>query len=151
MILLPRRSLLAIVVVVDVALHARPIPVSAKVLAARHNLPPRHLETVLQGLVRHGILKGTRGPRGGYELARERRRISVGEVARIALATDEGPGGAGPALPNSALVEAVIAPALAGAGAAFVAALDAITIEQLCLDADAKAIAGAQTMADFAI
>ena len=35
-------------------------------------LPPRHLEPVLQALVRHGILKGIRGPRGGYELARER-------------------------------------------------------------------------------
>ena len=30
-------------------------------------LPPRHLEPVLQALVRHGILKGIRGPRGGYE------------------------------------------------------------------------------------
>ena len=65
MILMSRRSLLAIAAVVDVALHARPLPVSAKQLAARHNLPPRHLETVLQALVRQGILKGVRGPRGG--------------------------------------------------------------------------------------
>ena len=59
--------------VVDIALHARPAPVAAKALAARHNLPPRHLETLLQALVRANILKGVRGPRGGYELARERR------------------------------------------------------------------------------
>ncbi len=29
-------------------------------------LPPRHLEPVLQALVHAGILKGVRGPRGGY-------------------------------------------------------------------------------------
>lgn len=85
MILLSRRSVLAVTAVVDIALHARPMPVSAKALAARHNLPPRHLETILQALVRQGILKGLRGPRGGYELARERRRITAGDVVRAAL------------------------------------------------------------------
>jgi Rrf2 family iron-sulfur cluster assembly transcriptional regulator len=43
MMLLSRRSLLAIAAVVDIAVHARPMPVAAKLLAARHNLPPRHL------------------------------------------------------------------------------------------------------------
>ena len=86
--LLSRRSLLAIAAVVDIALHARPTPVAAKSLAARHNLPPRHLETVLQALVRLGILKGVRGPRGGYELARERRRITAGDIVRAAMSVD---------------------------------------------------------------
>jgi Rrf2 family iron-sulfur cluster assembly transcriptional regulator len=72
--LLSRRSVLAIAAVVDVALHSRSAPVAAKALAARHKLPPRHLETLLQGLVHAKILKGVRGPRGGYELARQRRR-----------------------------------------------------------------------------
>ena len=48
--LLSRRSVLAIAAVVDVALHSRSAPVAAKALAARHKLPPRHLETLLQGL-----------------------------------------------------------------------------------------------------
>jgi Iron-dependent Transcriptional regulator len=78
--------MLAIAAVVDVALYARPTPVAAKSLAARHHLPPRHLETLLQGLVQANILKGVRGPRGGYELARERRKITVGEIVRTALA-----------------------------------------------------------------
>src|SRR5690349_14305768 len=85
MILLSRRSLLAIAAVVDIALHARPSPVAAKHLATRHNLPPRHLETMLQALVRAGILKGVRGPRGGYEIARERRRITAGDIVRAAM------------------------------------------------------------------
>jgi DNA-binding IscR family transcriptional regulator len=63
--LLSRRSVLAIAAVVDVALHSRSAPVVAKALAARHKLPPRHLETLLQDLVHAKILKGVRGPRGG--------------------------------------------------------------------------------------
>ena len=45
--LLSRRSVLAIAAVVDIALHSRPSPVAAKALAARHKLPPRHLETLM--------------------------------------------------------------------------------------------------------
>src|SRR5262245_58407149 len=87
--LLPRKSILAITAVIDIALNARGRPVAAKALATRHSLPPRHLEPVLQALVRHGILKGVRGPRGGYELARERNRITVDEIMRAASTVDE--------------------------------------------------------------
>ena len=83
--LLSRRSVLAIAAIVDVALHSRLAPVRSMALAARHKLPPRHLEALLQGLVHAKILKGVRGPRGGYELARERRRITIGEIVRTAM------------------------------------------------------------------
>lgn len=83
------KSLLAIAAVVDVAVHARGAPVAAKALAARHGLPPRRLEPVLQALVHAGVLKGVRGPRGGYELARERRRVSVAEIVRVVEGAEE--------------------------------------------------------------
>jgi Rrf2 family transcriptional regulator, iron-sulfur cluster assembly transcription factor len=66
MTLLPRKGSLAIAVVVDLALQTDDRPISAKTLATRHGLPARHLEFVLQSLVRGGILKGTRGAYGGY-------------------------------------------------------------------------------------
>ena len=84
--LLSRRSLLAIATVVDVASQAEAPRASAKAISSRHKLPPRHLETLLQGLVHAKILKGVRGPKGGYELARERDQISTGEIVRTALA-----------------------------------------------------------------
>ncbi len=120
--LLSRRSVLAIAAVVDVALHSRSSPVAAKALAARHKLPPRHLETLLQGLVHAKILKGVRGPRGGYELARERRRITVGEIVRTAMSLSTAdPDDLGA---NSLLLERVIDPAVRKAGETFLANLD---------------------------
>lgn len=150
MMLLSRRSLLAIAAVVDIALHARPTPVAAKTLAARHNLPPRHLETMLQALVRVGILKGVRGPRGGYELARERRRITAAEIVRAALAAaaDE----AAPPLPESRLVDEVVAPLVARATESFLATLNDVTVEDLCRQADQRRVfGGAAGSADFTI
>jgi len=148
--LLSRRSLLAIAAVVDIALHARPSPVAARLLAARHELPPRHLETLLQALVRAGILKGVRGPRGGYALARERRRISAGEIARTAL-QDEDEDGQGP-LPRSRLIEEVISPEMAHATGAFLARLDGITVEDLCRRAQERQVFGSgDTGSDFTI
>jgi Rrf2 family transcriptional regulator, iron-sulfur cluster assembly transcription factor len=150
MILLSRRSMLSIAAVVDIALHARPSPVAAKLLAQRHNLPPRHLETVLQALVRAGILKGVRGPRGGYELARERRKITAGDIVRAAM-TATGEDGL-PPMPESRLVDAVVGPVVKEAGESFLTVLDALTVEDLCQRADENAAFGSPPHTlDFAI
>ena len=111
MSLLPRKGLLAIAAVVDVALNARERPVSSRKLAARHNLPPRHLEPVLQALVHEGIFHGVRGPRGGYELARERKRISVADILRAAATVED----AEDDLPRSRVLDEVVLPAIAEA------------------------------------
>jgi Rrf2 family protein len=148
--LLSRRSMLAIGAVVDIALHSRPSPVAAKALAARHRLPPRHLETLLQGLVHAKILKGVRGPRGGYELARERRRITLGEIVRTAVSLSTAdPEDVGA---HSRLLEKVIDPSVRKAGEPFLANLDSITVEDLCeLAEKARILEDEKAMADFAI
>jgi Rrf2 family iron-sulfur cluster assembly transcriptional regulator len=143
---LSEKSLLAVAAVVDVAIHARDQPVAAKALAERHRLPPRHLEPVLQALVHAGILKGVRGPRGGYELARERRRISVAEVVRVAETAAEEQTGALPSL-----VTRVVRPAVAQGEKAFETALGAVTIESLCREAERHGLAEALATSDFNI
>lgn len=143
---LSEKSLLAVAAVVDVALHARGQPVAAKALAERHGLPPRHLEPVLQALVHAGILKGVRGPRGGYELARERRRISVAEIVSIAEAADEEMQRKVPPI-----VSKVIAPAVAEAEKSFEAALGNVTIDKLCASAENAGLTETAYGADFNI
>lgn len=127
MILLSRRGYLALAAVADIALHARPAPVAAKALAARLDLPPRHLEALLQGLVHANILKGVRGPRGGYELAKERRRITAASVLRAAAAANGSDG-----KPQCRLVTQVVAPMIEAAGKVFLAELETITIDDIC-------------------
>ncbi|MEG9860896.1 MAG: Rrf2 family transcriptional regulator [Parvularculales bacterium] len=78
-----RKALLALEAIMDIAVHARPDPVQSRDITERQGIPKRYLEQAMQNLVRAGILKGVRGPRGGYRLARERRRISVGEIVRL--------------------------------------------------------------------
>jgi len=131
--LLPRKGLLAIAAVIDVAVQAPGRPISAKTLAARHALPPRHLESVLQSLVREGILKGIRGPRGGYELAREARRVTANDILRAAGTVDETdnePAG-------SELLSKVVLPALSSAEQQFGVALSRINLEDMARDAEA--------------
>ena len=114
--LVSRKGILAIAAVIDVAINARSRPVSAKALAARHKLPPRHLEPVLQALVREGILRGVRGPHGGYELAREHGSVTAEDILRAANAAEDADD---PPLPGSALVNDVVKPALVEAERTF--------------------------------
>jgi len=134
MVLLPRKGVLAIAAVIDIAVNARGQPVAAKTLATRHSLPPRHLEPVLQALVRHGILKGTRGPRGGYELAREQRRITADDILRAAGTAEEEVNGVD--LVASNLLNRVVMPALEQAEHAFSATLARINVEDLARSAE---------------
>jgi len=135
MSLLSRKGLLAITAVLDVALHGDRRPVSAKELAARNTLPPRHLEPVLQALVRGGILKGIRGPRGGYELGRERGRITAEDILRATLALDD----AEVAFAGSQLLDEAVLPAVTQAEQAFSSALAKINLEDLAQRAQRSA------------
>jgi Rrf2 family iron-sulfur cluster assembly transcriptional regulator len=139
--LLPRKGILAIAAVIDVALHAQGRPISAKTLAVRHGLPPRHLESVLQALVRDGILKGIRGPRGGYELGRERRRVTANDILRAAGTVED----IDERSADSELVSKVVLPALSYAEQEFAVALSRINLEDMARSAETLAMPAART------
>ncbi|HWV53914.1 Rrf2 family transcriptional regulator [Pseudorhodoplanes sp.] len=123
-----RKGILAIAAVIDVALNSQSRPVSAKALASRHGLPPRHLEPVLQALVHEGILRGVRGPRGGYELGRDTDNITANEILRAAGRADDDDASQSE---GSGLVGNVVLPALAQAEKAFSSALANIQLNEL--------------------
>ena len=137
MLNLSRKTRLALEAVVDVAYNARPDPVQSKDITKRQGIPQRYLEQVMQHLVHAGILKGVRGPRGGYRLARERRRITLGEVVRVVDAMDDND----PEPANcSPLGEQVVRPIMEDMQQEVMRRLDEITIEDLCRQAQAKGI-----------
>jgi hypothetical protein len=78
MLRLSWKMMFAIEAVVYIAYHAADTLVRSKNIATRQDILWRYLEQVLQQLVREGVLRGVRGPRGGYRLARELRRVTLG-------------------------------------------------------------------------
>lgn len=146
-----RRFQLAILAVLDIALHAGSGPVQSKDTAARLGLPRRHLEQLMQQLVKAGLLKGVRGPKGGYRLARERRRVSVADIL-MALQTERegGEAGASPE-PALALARDVLAPLWAELEALLVERLAAVSLEDLCERAAAAGRAPRAQDVDFVI
>ena len=149
MLKLSRKTLLALEAVIDIAFNARPEPVQAKEITARQGVPQRYLEQVMQQLVRAGILKGVRGPRGGYRLARERRRISVGDVVRVAESIEDDEEKHSP---RSDLGMRIVAPFVGTLQEELMTRLDSVSIEDLCQRARTAGVdAGIETSADFTI
>lgn len=150
MLRLSRKTLLALEAVIDIAFNARPEPVPAKEITDRQGVPQRYLEQVMQQLVRAGVLKGVRGPKGGYRLARERRRISVGDVVRVAESIEDGD--EEKIRPRSDLGRRIVAPLVQRLQDDMMAQLDAVSIEDLCQRARAQEVPmSGGTGADFAI
>ena len=75
-----KRIIYAIEAVLDIALNAGVNPVQNVAVAKRQGIPKRYLEQTLQILVKNNILVASRGPRGGYRLAKERRKIKILDI-----------------------------------------------------------------------
>ncbi len=148
---LSKKALYAIEAVLDIAYHAGAKPVQSREITRRQGIPRRYLEQALQQLVREGILVGVRGPRGGYRLARERRRISVGDIARIVRSVETIDNSGAP-LPGSELGQKVVLPLWDNLQEKIMRHLDDTNIEDLCDEARAEGIEseGRKTL-DFTI
>ena len=73
----------AVEAVLYIAYNAGQGPITSRDIAERQGLPPRYLEQLMQKLVRSGLLRGVRGPHGGYVLAKERRRITIADICSV--------------------------------------------------------------------
>lgn len=89
MLIADKKALHAIQAMITIAAHTGVQPISGKEIAAQHELPPRYLEQMLQRLVRGELLRGVRGPHGGYVLAREKRRISINDIIHAVQADND--------------------------------------------------------------
>ncbi|WGF87029.1 RrF2 family transcriptional regulator [Marinivivus vitaminiproducens] len=130
-----KKLVLALEAVTDIAFHSSVDPVQSQDISERLGLPRRYLEQVMQQLVRAGILRGVRGPRGGYRMARERRRVSVGDVMRVVQGLDDVPADDVQGS-HSPLGRAVIGPFWTAVESELMDKLDNITIDDLCRQAE---------------
>ena len=151
MLRLSKKMLFAIEAVLDIAYHTGSEPVQSSEITRRQGIPRRYLEQALQQLVRHGILIGVRGPRGGYRLARERRKISVGDIVRVVREVESSDVNDGD-ICQSELGGQILQPMIAEMQAEMMTKLDSITIEDLCSQAyKSNIVSEGRRNLDFAI
>ena len=151
MLKLPKKMLFAIEAVVDIAFHAGSQPVQSQDITRRQGIPRRYLEQALQQLVRAKVLTGVRGPKGGYNLARERRRISIGDIVQVMNNINKMDD---PIENNmgSSLTQTVIRPLWQNVETEMMIRLNKISIDVLCQQAQKNGVAseGRQSL-DFTI
>ena len=73
----------ALRMMMDIAAHDQEGYVSLKDVAARQEISPKYLEQIAGMLSRAGLLRSGRGAQGGYRLAREPERYTVGDILRL--------------------------------------------------------------------
>ena len=125
----------ALEAVLYISYNAKEQAVAGGELAEAQKLPPRYLEPMLQKLVRAGVLRGVRGPQGGYMLARERRRITLADIALAIVDSKDLPESATP------LGEKILLPNANRLMEAWRNQLAEVNLHQLCEEAVKAGIA----------
>jgi len=67
----------------DVALHQNESPVQLKAIAQRQQISLHYLEHIIAPLIAAGMLRSTRGARGGVSLGRSPQGIRLSEVVQV--------------------------------------------------------------------
>jgi Rrf2 family protein len=133
---LSRTDIVAIIAVVDVAIHGQERPVAGSDVGPRYGLPQRYFEPMLRALADQGILTGKRGKGGGYQLARSSHVITVDDILRGVRPMQ---GGVMERSFVSAIKKRIALPALEEAQIAISRALQGITIADLVRSAETAA------------
>jgi Rrf2 family transcriptional regulator, iron-sulfur cluster assembly transcription factor len=134
------KGLYGVQAIFDLAFHAEHASAQVKDICERQAIPPRFLEQVFQDLRRAGLVTSKRGPRGGYQLARAPEQIRLGDIVRAL----EGPvrllpparGAEFSETPSYLVAEAT----LSGVSTRIEACLDAVTIADMCRQAEGMGI-----------
>lgn len=109
-------------------------PVSLKHIAEQQDISENYLEQLMAQLKKGGLVRSHRGVNGGYNLTKEPKDITVGEVVRIL----EGPIGitecTGGIYTCDSADECVLRPLFMKVSEKMVEAFDSVTIEDLIND-----------------
>lgn len=142
------QALYAICGVFDLAYNGKGEPIQVRVIGDRQRIPSRYLEQIFQRLRRANLVRGKRGPGGGYILARAASEITLRDVVEAVegsleeiLATGLPPSGR-----ERVFRPDFLWPELA---AAVALSLDRIDFESLCRKAARSAVPRAHPDSDM--
>ena len=134
---LSKKIIYAIESVIDIALHSGVEPVQNIEIAKRQGIPKRYLEQTLQSLVKNKILIGSRGPKGGYRLAKERRKTKLSDI--ILSVNEYNKKNSGTQL-TSMISKKIVDPLLTQIYEIWIDELKKISVEDICRIAQEKGI-----------
>jgi Rrf2 family iron-sulfur cluster assembly transcriptional regulator len=77
---IPTKGRYAVSAMIDLALHEQEGPLTIAQIAEKQNISFSYLEQLFAELRKHGLIKGTRGPGGGYRLAKSASDINVAQI-----------------------------------------------------------------------
>ena len=80
---LSTRGRYALRFMIDLAIHNNGQYTALKDVSERQNISIKYLEQIASLLSKFGLLMSTRGPQGGYKLAKAPEKYTVGEILRI--------------------------------------------------------------------
>jgi Rrf2 family protein len=106
---------------------------SGRKFAEAQGVPPRHMEGVLQELVHIGVLKGVRGPKGGYKLGRSADKITVFQIIEAVRSLSQAKEVAdlGERVMGSPIVVDIVAPAIEMQAQGFIERMQGLKISML--------------------
>lgn len=124
----------------DLAFHGGGTSSQIREIAERQSIPPRFLEQIFQDLRRAELVSSKRGPRGGYQLARAPRDVSLGDIIRalegkLSFYTADEETGHGDAA-SIAITEAAFRDLAQRIEACF----EQVTLEDLCQQAEERGV-----------
>ena len=129
---LSTKSRFAVTAMIDVALREDRGPVSLAAISVRHQISLSYLEQLFSKLRQQGLVESTRGPGGGYSLARSADKISMADIVGAVDASGDEEGAQGGWM-NSEL--------WAGLNEKMLAHLQSISLRQLVAEQRAKGVA----------
>lgn len=75
-----KKSRYGLKALMDLSIHFKDSQVSLGSLAKRNEIPPQYLEQIFGNLRRVGIIRGMKGPQGGYSLNVDAGQVTVSEI-----------------------------------------------------------------------
>ena len=126
--------------VFDIAYHSNGLPVHIKDISKRQEIPQGYLEQIFHKMKHAKILKSVRGPRGGYLLADDPQKITVGDIIKAVRETTRPVFCVDDGGKCSKAAECVTRTVWQEAGEMIEKVFNSITIDDLCKKARGKSI-----------
>jgi len=70
-------------ILLELASHSNNSPLQVSEISKRQKIPAKYLEQLIRTLKGAGLIKSTRGSKGGHQLNQPAKSISVGQIVRL--------------------------------------------------------------------